>query len=424
MKKFQFLTQFAVCFVWFLFSTVNAIGSTPPGPQLPPLSYIPAERLRGAQLTKDTFDNPNIRFWKQIEEFPKWGGNVFRINISSARDGVAILPGRPLTERFAKALERFTTVIDWALQHNIHFIVAFTQRNTPGGGPLTWPDDGRSMWKDASAQDELVQAWADLAKHFRGRDGVIFDLVNEPHGETPDEIAGNHALPKQVWNTLYPRLINAIRAEDPERWIIVEPIWGDARNFVDLSVSSAPNLIYSFHFYDPHFFTLQGQAGYPPAQSVAYPGLTRDASWEPETYWDKSVLQQRMQPAVDFRNVHNVRVMCGEFGTENFAPMDSRERWVTDVVDLLESYGFDWLYWEYERLPIGPGAWTFQRTAFESVLTSKLSLNLEYGEFNGDANLVLAGGVETAGLSRGASFQLFNTSGALQTTQFALNPDF
>jgi Cellulase (glycosyl hydrolase family 5) len=254
---------------------------------------------------------------------------------------------------------------------------------------------------------------------------MIFVPVTEPHGVTPDEIAGNHALPKQVWNTLYPRLINAIRGEDPERWIIVEPIWASVDNLVDLSVSSAPNLIYSFHFYYPHFFTAQGlQGAWPPAQSVVYPGLTRDEPWDPEIYWDKSVLQQKLQAAVNFRNAHNVRVMGGEFGTQNFAPMDSRERWVTDMVDLLETYGFDWIYWTYNQVPGGPGAWNFQRTAYESVVTSKLSLNLEYGDFDAGGNLLLAGRVETTGLSRGPAFQLFNAAGALQTTRFALNPDF
>ena len=49
MKKLLFLTKFAVCFFWFLlFFAADGIGSTPPGPQLPPLSYTPADRLRGA----------------------------------------------------------------------------------------------------------------------------------------------------------------------------------------------------------------------------------------------------------------------------------------------------------------------------------------------------------------------------------------
>src|SRR5262245_2462131 len=427
MKRLLFLSRFAVCFVWLLVAAADGIGSTPPGPQLPPLSYAPAERLRGAKLTPDTFNVPDNRFWKQIEEFPKWGGNVFGINLRTAERGVAILPGRPLTERLAQALGRYTTVIEWSLQHNIHVILSFQQRNQGGGGPLTWPDDGRSMWTDASAQEELIQAWADLAKRFKGKKGMMFVPVTEPHGETPDD-AGNNALPKKVWNTLYPRLIDAIRAEEPERWIIVEPIWGNAINFPNLSVSSEPNLIYSFHFYDPHFFTHQGTfSPYPPAQSVVYPGLTRDNNqFDPEIFWDKSVLQQRMQRAIDFRNAHNARVMCGEFGTQSNAPMDSRERWVTDVVDLLETHGFDWVYHEYARLAPGmlPGGWHFQRTAYESVLTSKFSLNLEYGDFDAGGNLLLAGGVEKSGLSRGPMFRLFNNSGVLQTTQFALNPDF
>jgi hypothetical protein len=423
--RWLFCFELAVCFIWFLTAADDGIGAVPPGPQLSALSYTPAERLRGAHLAAGIYNDPRIRFWKQVEEFPKWGGNVFSINLSSAEDGVAILPGRPLTERLAKALESYTTVIDWALQHNIHIILRFSQRNTAGGGPLTWPDDGRSMWKDASAQDELVQAWADLAKRFKGRNGFIFNLVAEPHGETADEIAGNHALPKQVWNTLYPRLIDAIRAEDPERWIIVMPIWGNVDNLVALSVSAAPNLIYSFHFYEPHFFTHQGLQGeWPPAQSVVYPGLTRDGEFRPELFYDRSLLEQRLQLAVNFRNAYNVRVMCGEFGTQNNAPMDSRKRWVMDWVSLLETHGFDWLYFEYERLPTGPGAWTFQRTAYESVMTSKLNLNLEYNDFDAGGNLLLAGGVEKTGLSRGPAFQLFSPSGALQAARFAFNPDF
>jgi hypothetical protein len=77
--KLLFLTKFFVCFTWFLVSAAD--GSTPPGPQLPALSYTPADRLRGAVLANGTYEDPRIRFWKQVEEFPKWGGNVFSINL-------------------------------------------------------------------------------------------------------------------------------------------------------------------------------------------------------------------------------------------------------------------------------------------------------------------------------------------------------
>ena len=376
----RFTATLAICFIWLLLaSAANGIASLQPPPRLPPLSDNPAARLRGAQLSElPVWSDPTASAynWSNIGYFPNWGGNAFRLFLMPFADGKQILPGQPLTIRLQKALERFTTVIDWALQQNIHFIIAFNPYSSYPPPPFNWPDDGRSLWKDASAQDELVQAWTDLAKHFKGRKGIIFDLINEPHGITPDEINGNHALPKQVWNTLYPRLIDAIQAEDPERWIVVEPIWGNPDNFVDLSVSSAPKLIYSFHFYKPHFFTHQGIGSYPPAQSVAYPGVTQDSQFEPEMYWDKSVLDQRLQPAINFRNAHNVRVLCGEFGSSVNAPDDSRGRWTADVIDLLETYGFDWLYFIYESKRNGNVGWTFEATSFESVVTSKFSLNL------------------------------------------------
>jgi hypothetical protein len=56
--------------------------------------------------------------------------------------------------------------------------------------------------------------------------------------------------------------------------------------------------------------------------------------------------------------------------------------------------------------------------ALSAVLTQPLL------DFNSDGNVVLAGGVETGGLFRGPAFQFFNTLGVLQTTQFALNPNF
>ena len=116
------------------------------------------------------WSNPSIFQWQYIEDFPKWGGNNFRLFIEAFRDGTPLLLGQPLTLRVAESLKRFTTVIDWALQHNVYVIINFNPYSSfplPGGN---WPDDGRSLSKDASAQDELLQAWADV-EHYKGRRG-------------------------------------------------------------------------------------------------------------------------------------------------------------------------------------------------------------------------------------------------------------
>src|SRR5215470_4175700 len=98
MKKPVFFAKFAVIFVWLLISAADGIGSTPPGPQLPSLSYTPAERLRGTHLSSNDYSDPTTRFWRQVEELPKWGANVLSINLQTAENNIAILPGRPLTE--------------------------------------------------------------------------------------------------------------------------------------------------------------------------------------------------------------------------------------------------------------------------------------------------------------------------------------
>jgi hypothetical protein len=361
---------------------------------------VPAHR-RGATLGEwGDWSDPGDRGWQHIDDFPRWGGNYLSLIFSPYRFGEPVLPGQPLTKRVGAVLDKYGAVIEWALKHNVHVSLRFIQfSNYPRTPFRIWPDDGRILWTDASAQDEFVQAWADLARRFKGRKGVLFNLLTEPspHGfeiETGDPFTTNvrtQDFVYRAWNALYPRAVAAIRAEDPERWIIVEPLFGDPANFAasnqgfgfpDLAVSPDPKVMYEFHFYFPHYFTCQGCGGVnPPAGSVAYPGRTTDAPWEPEMYYDASALEQRLQPAVEFRNAHHVRVIAGEFGSAYTAPMDSRVRWTSDVLGLFEKYGLDWAYFTYDGLGwtyLGDdwGPWDFDGTPVAPVVTSKYGWNL------------------------------------------------
>ena len=70
-----------------------------------------------------------------------------------------------------------------------------------------------------------------------------------------------------------------------------------------------------------------------------------------------------------------------------------------------------------------PGDWYFRRTAYESVITSKFTLNLEYSDFDASGSLLLAG-VRGAVFLAVLCFSFSIDSGVLQTKQFALNADF
>jgi len=58
------------------------------------------------------------------------------------------------------------------------------------------------------------------------------------------------------------------------------------------------------------------------------------------------------------------------------------------------------------------------------VLSGKPEAEFETASMLPTQVSILASGAETTGVSRGPAFQSFNTSGVLQATQFALNPDF
>jgi hypothetical protein len=357
-------------------------------PPLPPLSADLAPRFRGASINEfRDWSDPTLSEWRHIDQFPQWGGNIISIILRPYFDGVPVLPGHPLTERLMKTLEHYTPLINWALQHHVYVNLRFNQvRNYPGQPFALWPyDDGRSLWQDASAQDELIQAWTHMAKHFKGEDGLLFNVVTEPATRETTETQGG--LIWRAWNDLYPRLVAAIRAQDPNRWVIVEPafgdptnfapLFGDPTNFPGLAVSSDPKVMYEFHFYFPHFFTCQGCGGdNPPAGTVDYPGTTADSTYESPMYWDKSELANRLQPAIAFRADNNVRLIAGEFGCDTQAPEASRVRWVGDVLDLLETNNFDWAYFTYNAGLVLQKSWNFDSTSLEPLITAKMALNL------------------------------------------------
>jgi glucose/arabinose dehydrogenase len=75
----------------------------------------------------------------------------------------------------------------------------------------------------------------------------------------------------------------------------------------------------------------------------------------------------------------------------------------------------------------------FQLFNTSGVLQTQFALNPDFrsdlsfifGNFDADAaDEVLVGGRETSGLARGPAYQIFDTDGALKFTQFALNPEF
>lgn len=187
------------------------------------------------------------------------------------------------------------------------------------------------LFTDPACQAHLVRVWERIATRYQGARPIWgYDLVNEPVEDFVEEGCDD-------WQALAERTARAIRAIDPSRAIIVEPSsWGGPDGLRDLLPLPISNVVYSVHMYLPHAFTHQGVYG--PGPAYQYPGVIEGRDW------DQAQLEAALLPVVEFQRRHGVHIYIGEFSAIRWAPAGSAARYLEDLIDLFETYGWDWSY--------------------------------------------------------------------------------
>jgi endoglucanase len=227
------------------------------------------------------------------------------------------------------------------------------------------PHPARTPWAEAKDQDlwetDFGAFWAALAANLADTDParVVLEVINEPH-DIRDPAA---------WPRRQVVIIGTIRAAAPRHTIIATGDgWGSIDGVLRLEPLADPNVIYSFHFYDPHTFTHQGAAWgapnwkhlrdipYPVSPEIAAPLLPNLAEesarnelrWYADQRWDRAKVAARFAEAAAWADKHNARVYCGEFGVyREFSPAADRGRWLADTVAALGEHGIGWAMWDY-----------------------------------------------------------------------------
>ena len=210
--------------------------------------------------------------------------------------------------------------------------------------------------------DRLVQLWRRLAAHYANRDPerVFFEIMNEPEENDPYRWAGMQA-----------RVAVAIREAAPRHTIIATgPNYSDIVDLLTQHPLPDGNVIYNFHFYDPHEFTHQGAAWgapywiyehgipYPPTED-SMAELVRQIPDPADRYklenywldhWDAHRIRLMIDEAAAWAHENNVPLICNEFGAyrEVTAPA-SRLAWLHDVRTALEADGIGWAMWDYHN---------------------------------------------------------------------------
>ena len=216
--------------------------------------------------------------------------------------------------------------------------------------------------------EQFSDFWRALARHYSTYDPemVYFEILNEP--EFRD---------RYRWAGVQAKLAAAIRDGAPTHTIIAAGAnWSDIDDLLELTPLADPNVIYNFHFYDPHTFTHQGATWgenyWHFETKLAYPAETHNAeqvaSEQPDRlnrlrvlryaldHWDANRIAVEIGQAADWAKHWNVPLTCNEFGVyrKDSDPQD-RARWLHDVRATLEHDGIGWNMWDYGARDGGQG---------------------------------------------------------------------
>jgi hypothetical protein len=174
-----------------------------------------------------------------------------------------------------------------------------------------------------------------LARRYRDVPTVAaYDPVNEPHRWPIDQ---NAVL------RMYDRVIGAIREVDPAKVVMVQPSYGAtsmAGACADLAnLKHRRNVVFSIHAY----FAGGDDDGFGPdcRQTGRY-------TWDPKVGYDTAdpaPLRAHLRSYLDTLAPQGIPLYVGEFGIGRLAP--NRDRWIRDMVGLLDEFGLGRAWWEY-----------------------------------------------------------------------------
>ncbi|HKS72244.1 MAG TPA: cellulase family glycosylhydrolase, partial [Terriglobales bacterium] len=187
---------------------------------------------------------------------------------------------------------------------------------------------------------------------------MFFEILNEP--EMRDRFR---------WAGVQAKVAAAIREGAPKQTIIASGAdWSGDDDLLFLEPLSDSNVIYNFHFYEPHVFTHQGATWsvnyWHEVQHLAYPSNHESAEKAAAAvhdevnrlyvlrygmeHWGADRIDMEISQVAAWAARRHVPVICDEFGVyRNDADPQDRAAWLRDVRTALEKHNMGWAMWDY-----------------------------------------------------------------------------
>jgi len=238
-----------------------------------------------------------------FDMYKKEGFNFIRIPVRWDKHMGTTSPFK-IDETWFKRVEQ---ILDWGLSKGL-FMVVNSHHDE-------WIKTGYTNPVNQARFDSL---WSQVATRFKNKsEKLIFEVANEPVNMT-----------KAQNDEMHQKAINRIRKTNPTRLIIFQGIdWGGSDALINAAIPNDPNLIGSFHSYDPYTFGLKGEGTWGTASDI-------------------SALRAKFQKVKDWSDKNNIPVFLGEFGSLKTCDYNSRMKHYKTYMELSETFGFAPAAWD------------------------------------------------------------------------------
>jgi len=218
------------------------------------------------------------------------------------------------------------------------------------------------LGQDETFTDTFCRFWTSFARHLSqfDPDWVILEPMNEP------VLSGK----EENWPPVQKKVTAAIRKGAPKHSILATGArWSNLDTLLELEPLRDQNVIYNFHFYEPHIFTHQGASWssnwVKPLRDIPYPSspeavkdligkytderIANNIKRYGEQRWNAEKIENRMKRASEWAKKHGVRIICNEWGTyKRYCPPKYRVAWLQDVRESCEKFGIGWCMWTFD----------------------------------------------------------------------------
>lgn len=246
------------------------------------------------------------------------------------------------------AFDLLHDAIGWSIKHNMRVLVDLhITRNH------RFTNTENTLFTDPNEPAKFVKLWEDISDELKDYPNslVAYELLNEP-------VSGDAAN----WNSVAALAINAIRAREADRTIVVGVCTANGSvRYNELTLPSNHQILLTYHYYGPYLLTaygLQSTTGGRQDIPIQYPGQLvpnewidqLPAAWQStgQRFYDRSVLETGLMSGIEMANRLNAPVFVGEFGTLNTVPEPSRANWYRDMVYIMNKHNVPYTSFDYK----------------------------------------------------------------------------